>query len=236
MRRSLLALGSAVALLAGLHAPLAAAPTGQVQPSADPKTAVVERLPTGHIAVTVRVNDQGPFRLILDTGSPITFLSKQAAIKLGLMKPETNPPKGLLAIIAPPVQAKSLNVGEARLQDFTVMVLDHPTIEMLGQVEGPLDGIVGFSFFSHFKMTLDYSAGKATFVPTDYTPTDVVQTMMKRLMGSNSSRRVIAPTGLWGFAVDKGATGDGVSVTQVFADSAATAAGLRAGEDLRNAH
>src|SRR4051812_12752394 len=42
-------------------------------------TAPLEVLKTKHIAVSVRVNGAGPFRLVLDTGSPISFLSGHAA-------------------------------------------------------------------------------------------------------------------------------------------------------------
>jgi membrane-associated protease RseP (regulator of RpoE activity) len=206
---------------------LAARPSvAQTPTTAEAKTAKLERLPSGHLAVTVRVNDQGPFRLVLDTGSPVTFLGTKAAAKLGLTKSAGGAGQGLLSMLQPPVQVKSFAVGDARLPDMTVMILNHPTVDMLSLMDGPLDGIVGFSFFSRFRTTLDYAASTVTFQPTDYQPPDIMQAMMNRLMGPGGGRRVIAPAGIWGVALEKGGPGDGISVTRVYASSAAEKAGL----------
>jgi len=204
----------------------------QDPPASAVRSAALERLPSGHLAVTVRINDQGPFRLVLDTGSPVTFLSTRLAEKLGLTKADGTAPQGLLSMIRPPAKVKSLMVGDAKLTDFTVMIINHPTIEMLSQMDGGLDGIVGFSFFSHFRTTIDYEARKVTFVPITYEPPDIMQAMMTKLMGSGGGRRVIAPAGLWGAAVEKGAPGDGVTITRVYPSSAAEKAGLHPGDRI----
>src|SRR5262245_54331032 len=39
----------------------------------------LEVLRTGHVAVKVNINGKGPFRLALDTGSPVTFVSNACA-------------------------------------------------------------------------------------------------------------------------------------------------------------
>ena len=43
------------------------------------------------------------------------------------------------------VQAKSVGVGGAEAKDLNVVILDHPTIEFLGQFTGGLDGSLDFN-------------------------------------------------------------------------------------------
>src|SRR6185369_5343564 len=142
--------------------------------AADPpaKTAPLELLKSGHIAVKVRLNDQGPFRLVLDTGSPFTLLSRRVAIKTGLIDPKTarppaenqaNPLIGLMAGFGGSKTIKTVDINGVKAQNLNVIVMDHPTVEMLSSVDGPLDGIVGFSFFAKFRTTIDYAAGQVSF-------------------------------------------------------------------------
>ena len=51
-------------------------------------TVPFEVLRTGHAAVKVMINGKGPFRLALDTGSPVTFVSNSCAAKIGLLTKE----------------------------------------------------------------------------------------------------------------------------------------------------
>src|ERR1051325_588030 len=53
-----------------------------------PITIPLEILRTGHAAVKVSINGKGPFRLALDTGSPVTFVSNTCAVKVGLLSRE----------------------------------------------------------------------------------------------------------------------------------------------------
>ena len=55
---------------------------------APPKPVVVpfELLPSGHMTVMVKVNGEGPYRLILDTGAPITLIDNKVAKAAGLLK------------------------------------------------------------------------------------------------------------------------------------------------------
>ena len=58
-----------------------------------PKATVVpfELLPSGHMAVMVKVNGEGPYRLIFDTGAPITLLDNKVAKAAGLLKDTPEP-------------------------------------------------------------------------------------------------------------------------------------------------
>ena len=196
-------------------------------------TAPMELLRTGHIAVQVRVNGQGPFRLILDTGSPLTFISMRSARQLGLIPPRQGSASkpGMLAI-GGQVVLKSLSVGSAEIKSLDALILDHPIVEALGGLEGRLDGIVGFSFFARFHTTIDYLNSRVTFAPVEYTPQDVMNGMMSRLFGGPKKARVIAPSSLWGLAVAPSVPGDGVLVTRIYPDSAAATAGFQPGDRI----
>src|SRR5262249_18393518 len=126
-----------------------------------------------------------------------------------------------------------LEVGDARADNLEVIVMDHPTVSLIAKHMGPIEGIVGFSFFGRFRTTIDYQKKVMTFVPTSYRPPDLMKNMFKILM-SASEKKLVAPAGQWGFRVHKD-TKDveaGVSVKEVLSGSPAARAGLQAGDRL----
>lgn len=206
-------------LLAG--APAAAAPTGAVP---------MELTRSRHIVVSVKINDAGPFRLIFDTGSPLTFIGGRAALKAGLITPERAKQPTFFGMRGS-FPIKRLTVGDVEVKDLSLTVLDHPIIDLLSQYEGPIDGIVGYSFFGRFRTTIDYPAAKITFVPVDHQPQDVMTGLTARIFAA-PERKVLAAPALWGLEVDRPDENPGVRVTRVYAGSAAAAAGLKTGDRL----
>ena len=194
-------------------------------------------LRSGHIAVQVRVNGKGPFRLVLDTGSPLTFISTRTARELGLLaapspqKKQAPPALGGLTM-GGQVTLKSMAVGDTEVKDLGALILDHPIVEALGGFVGRLDGIVGFSFFARFHTTIDYLNGRVAFEPVSYVPQDIMGSMMTRLFGGTQQARVIAPPTLWGMAVAATPQNDGVQVTKVYISGAAAAAGFQPGDRI----
>lgn len=219
---SLLAMWIAIGTMAGTTASASGAETATVP---------LTTLKTKHVVVPVKINGKGPFRLVLDTGSPITFISNQAARRAGLLDAKAAQTPALLGMRGQ-IAARSFAVGSVPLSDFEVTVLDHPVIELLSHVDGPVDGIVGISFFGRFRTTIDYAAGKATFAPVDFQPQDVMRSLLNRLTQRGPDIRMQASGALWGVAVEKPDAAEGVRVAQVYAKSAAEAAGLRAGDRI----
>ncbi len=201
--------------------------------AAQTHTAPLELLRTGHIAVKVKINGQGPFRLILDTGSPLTFISTRTAQQLGLISPQKGKSTAFGGLtMGGQATLKSVSVGDTEVQNLNALILDHPIVEALGGLEGRLDGIIGFSFFARFHTTLDYLASQVTFVLVDYTPQDVMNGMMSRLFGGPPKARVIGPHSLWGMSVAKSPQDNGVLVTQIYPGSAASEGGLMVGDRI----
>src|SRR5262249_37200439 len=170
---------------------LVAAPVqAQEKPSGtQPVKVPVEVLKSMHIAVQVKVNGKGPFRLIFDTGAPTMLVSTRLAKEAGLISKNTK--KSPLGMFAPGQEKmKTMEIGDLKVENMPTIVMDHPLVEIMSSLLGPIDGIVGYPFWSRYRMTVDYQAKEMTFVPVDYKPADIMQslmnTMMTRMNGNNA--------------------------------------------------
>ncbi len=196
-----------------------------------------EMLKTQHMVVSVKVNGKGPYRLIFDTGAPDSLVSNKVAKEAGLITKDTKRPLFAPFGSAGQFKMKTLELGGLKAEEISTMVIDHPTVGAISSVVGPIEGILGFTFFARYKTTIDYEKKVLTFEPSDYRPKDVMQAMIKKLMAPRAEREtpaVLAPAGLLGIQVTKDAKDEapGVTVAAVVADSPAAAAGLKAGDRL----
>jgi len=193
----------------------------------------IEVLKTKHLAIQVKINGKGPYRMIFDTGAPVTLVSSKVAKDSEMLPKDAKaPPLALFGAMGQfPIQ--TLEVGGAKADKVPAMVMDHPAVTALSQALGPLEGIVGFPFFARYTMTLDYEKKELTLVPNGYEPADIMQTLMATIVGGkNAEANVLAPASVWGVVVQKEEKDEdaGVTVSQVRAGSAAAAAGLKAGD------
>ena len=211
-------------------------PFAQAAPSVPPQSATASTVPltvlqSGHVALEARLNGKGPYRFILDTGSPITFVDVDTALATGLIKgikPTTAP--SLLPVSM--TSAGTIKVGQEVVSNVPVMVLNHPVISLLSQIEGPLHGILGFSFWARFNIVLDYADGTISLTPGRFHPPDVVSRLMSRLFGASSLNHLV-PACQWGMTVVKQpGQRRGVTVTSVYQGTPAAAAGIQAGDIL----
>jgi hypothetical protein len=226
-------------LLAGLVAVPSAARGDDPKPakgdSDKPVTVPFELLKTRHMAIEVKLNGKGPYRLIFDTGAPFNVINNRIAKDSGVLDPKGKK-QGMAMFGMGGLQVvKEFETGGAKLEKVPVMVMDHPTVGMISQVLGPIDGIVGFPFFARYRMTIDYQKRELTLVPNGYKPADFLEAMMAKMMaGPSKDQAVLAPAGVWGLVVDKAADDEdaGVAVKEVLSGGAAEAAGLKAGDRL----
>src|SRR5262245_4993576 len=107
-----------------------------------PVTVPFELLKTGHMAVQIKVNGKGTFRVIFDTGAPISLINNKVAKEAGLLKDAEKPVFNLFGTMGQ-VTVKSFQVGDLKADDVNTIVMDHPTIEAISRVFGPIHGIVG---------------------------------------------------------------------------------------------
>src|SRR5436190_18687087 len=112
----------------------------------DPIKVPFETLKTQHIVVMVKLNGKGPYRLIFDTGAPVTLINFKTAKDAGVVAKDAKPTLPLLGDITPQ-KVKVFEIGHLRSENVSTIVLDHPTVAAIDKALGPVDGIVGLSFF-----------------------------------------------------------------------------------------
>jgi hypothetical protein len=213
----------------GTHAP---AETPVVKP--DSRKAVVipfELLESGHMAIEVKLDGKGPYRIIFDTGAPGVTFSGKAAKEVGLIPQDAKP--FLLGAYTAKVKPAIVQVGGFKSAAVVPQVMDHPTVAALATAVGPLEGIAGFDLFSPDKLTIDYHARTITVLPAREPKAHDSEDMARKLL-AGAEPQYTAPAALWGFSVskDKDDGKAGVDVTAVRDGSAAAAAGLKAGDRL----
>src|SRR3979411_3221821 len=114
------------------------------------------------ILLPVKVNGQGPFDFILDTGAGTSLLSsdlsKQLEVKV-IGSKEGQSAGGKVAVSLAKVD--SLAVGEAKLDDVDVGIVD---LSHIGKTIGAkIDGDLGHNFLKHFRFTINYRACEIRF-------------------------------------------------------------------------
>ncbi len=128
----------------------------------------------------VFLNGEGPFRFLVDTGAESTTLSARLAERLSLRpsyRVEVDSVNGTQLV--PAAIVTRVNAGNATA--WNVEVLWH--VLSLESV----DGILGQSFLSRFRLLLDYEAGRATFEP-EQAPRGGVRLPLERLAGRPTVR------------------------------------------------
>ncbi len=198
-----------------------------------PITVPFETFPSQHMVVSAKVNGEGPFRFIFDTGAPDSIMSTKVAKQAKVYDKDFKKPLFTMFGAQGQVKLRSLELGDVKAENLSAMVVDHPLIDLMRKEFGPLDGILGFTFFGRYRLTIDYEKKTLTFTPTDYQPKNIMEQMMKKLMartGPNKAKpSVIAPEVWLGLQV--ATAEEGVRITHVHASGPAEKAGFRK-EDL----
>jgi hypothetical protein len=204
------------------------------KPKDEKKAAVVpfDLLKTKHMTLDIKVNGKGPYRVIFDTGAPMSVLNNKLAKEAGL-------PAGGGLFGGLPVTVKTMEVGDLKAEKLQAIIMDHPLVELMSKEKdiGQLYGIVGFPFFARYKMTVDYQAKKITFVPNGFDPPDVMKELESAIEGmltGKQTARVLAPAAQWGLVAEKAKDDEeaGVTIKEVMAGSTAAEGGLKAGDRM----
>lgn len=205
----------------------------EVRPVVHPVVIPFELMPSGHIALMAKVNDKGPYRFGFDTGAPDLVVSERVAKSAGVLPANFRRPFFTLLGSLGYHPTQSIDVSGGRQEGINVEVWNHPTVELLARVEGPLEGLIGFPFFAHFDMTIDYKAKSITLLPSPFQP-QATQERVQAYLNGEASPATIAPAVELGLRVTKGPkdAAPGVTVAEVFAGGPAAAAGVKAGDRL----
>lgn len=212
----------------------------QDPPKKDPPRKFVvpfELIKTQHMVVQVKVNGKGPYRLVFDTGAPDSLISNKVAKEADVFPKDFKKPAFALFGSMGQMKIKQLEIGDLKAENISTMVLDHPTVQAIAKFVGPIEGIIGFTFYARYKMTINYEKNEMTFEEGDYLPGNVMDTLMKKMLAPKSVReapKILAPAGLLGIRVEKAKEDEepGVTVKEVLPDTPAAAAGFKAGDRL----
>lgn len=207
------------------------------RPATPPAPGVVpfEMIVSNHMVVQTKINGKGPYSLIFDLGAPITLLTSKTAEAAGVI--DEKAPRSFLFSMRGEANIESLEIGNLKARDLPVIVLDHPVLKALSTaLKRPLDGIIGYTFFAHYKTTIDYQKREMTFEPVDFEVKNLVKDLPERIAGPRVAKeRVLDPAGLWGLAVTpppEVESGRGMRIETVLPGSPAATAGLKAGDLL----
>src|SRR5215471_9623115 len=112
--------------------PAVCAEEPRAKPLEDAKPIVVpfETLPSGHMTIMVKVNGKGPYKLIFDTGAPITLMNNRVAKEAGLLKDVKRPLFALFGTVGE-VKVKEIDVGGQKAENAAAIIMDHPTVEAI---------------------------------------------------------------------------------------------------------
>jgi predicted aspartyl protease len=108
------------------------------------------------VVVPVFVNEKGPYDFALDTGASSTVISLELAAEFGLATekiPQLTGGGG--SVNASRVQLSSLAVGASRQENLTAAATDF-LAQLNAALGNKLQGIVGYNFLRHYRVTLDY--------------------------------------------------------------------------------
>ena len=226
-----------------LGAALVAAPVFAAEPA--PKDAPAAEVPyrltdTKHVLVRVKLNGQGPFNFILDTGAPAVFIPNKVAKKIGLKLDEKGWGEFDKFILE-----GGLVVDKARARVEDLFQLEGMNGMGLAGVE--LHGVIGYNVLAQFRITYDFTADKLQWVhlkgfePPVVKPIgkggsggglDMMGSVMKLLAGMMGVKPNfdIAPAGFLGLEYEE--KKDGLYVKRVLKDSPAEKGGLVAGDKI----
>jgi len=202
-----------------------------------PEKVPFELLKTMHMAIQIKINGKGPYRVIFDTGAPVMLLNTKVARESGVLGKNAKPSLFSIWGNMGQVKIKDLEIAGLKVEDVPVIVLDHPTVELLNKFLGPIEGIIGFPFFARYRMTLDYQARELTFVANGFEPPDAMQNLTKMVMAladENPKPITLAPAAQWGMrlAKEKDDVKPGISIKEVLPESAAAQAGVKPGDRM----
>ena len=114
------------------------------------------------IILPVKVNGRGPFDFILDTGAGTSLLSPDLAQQLNIKligSKEGQTAGGKVSVSL--ARVDSFAVGETKIDDIDVGIVD---LSQIGKAIGAkIDGDLGYNFFKHFRITIDYRKSEIRF-------------------------------------------------------------------------
>lgn len=117
------------------------------------------------ILVPVKINGQGPYTFVLDTGATFTCIDQKLVDQLKL--PEASGHVGIGVIViegaSKLVDVKSIEVGNATATELKACVIDFQRFQTAGL---NAHGLVGLNFLKSYRVTIDFTNNMITLEKT----------------------------------------------------------------------
>ena len=102
-----------------------------------------------HLKVAVRINGNGPYHFVVDTGADRTVLATEVAVELGLFHGEKVMLEGVVrAVLAETVSIHTLSFGSITCRHLVVPTLSRSLLDA--------DGYLGLDFLNGHRVTFDF--------------------------------------------------------------------------------
>jgi predicted aspartyl protease len=107
---------------------------------------------TALVVVPVRINGQGPYKFLLDTGATNTILSTAVADKLKLKKDRDQTLRSAGGNVPATIRGiDRLHIGKTLLEKVEIVVANFDLLQSLR-----VDGILGGDYLRRFRVAIDY--------------------------------------------------------------------------------
>jgi hypothetical protein len=205
---------------------------GPPKPSAATYLVPYRLTDTFHVLVRAKVNGQGPFNFIIDTGAPAMFIETALAKRIGL-----EPHEGWATLKTLQIEG-GVSIADARARIETPFQLEG--MNGLGLAGARIHGMIGYNILARYRIEIDFSKDKMRWTDLGYDPPpppiaghaaagglDTLGAIMKIIgawLGKKASPDQV-PRGLIGIRL---VDGEGAAkVSGVLPGSAAALAGIR---------
>jgi hypothetical protein len=192
-----------------------------------------------HIMVRAKINGKGPFNFILDTGAPALFLHSKAAQKIGVEPDKT----GWATFDRFEIEGGVVvDKARARIEDLFQL----EGMNGLGLAGAELHGVIGYNVLAKFRMEIDFTRDKMTWVPLDWQPKapmglggkgaggglEMIGQLMK-VLGGLAGKKAMPETAARGFlGVELADKDEVITILAVLKDGPADKAGVKGGDKL----
>jgi predicted aspartyl protease len=108
------------------------------------------------ILVPVKINGQGPYTFVFDTGATFTCIDEKLVEQLKLPESSGRVGVGIVVIegAAKLVEVNSLEVGDATAKDLKACVIDFQRLQTGGL---SAQGLIGLNFLKSYRVTIDFT-------------------------------------------------------------------------------
>jgi hypothetical protein len=194
---------------------------------------------TQHIMVRAKINGEGPFNFVVDTGCPVLIITKEAGKQAKL-----DPAKTLVTLDRFDLEG---GLSQTKVPALVLTPFQLEGMNAMGFPGVELHGLLGYTVIAKYKMDIDFTRSKMYWTPLEFDPKkpkssgkggstglEMLGTVMKMMAALSGMKPPPPPTprGFWGLEFDD--AHGAVRVKSVLANSPADVAGFRAGDVLLN--